>query len=58
MMFLWWLGIIAVGFFVWRYMKTNGIVLDNESEAHKILKERLAKGEITVEDYNELKSKL
>lgn len=56
MMFFGFLLIALVLYFVFR--GEIHLTSDSKSDAKDVLKQRLAKGEITIEEYNELKQAL
>ena len=56
-MFIFWGLLIFIGIYFLRTFQ-NGKNLKNEHHHLEILKERLAKGEITEEEYDRLKQKL
>lgn len=58
--FMWLIGIIVVGLVVYFLVGETGLrgETKDEDEALRILKKRFARGEITREEYEEMKKKL
>jgi putative membrane protein len=56
---LWLLILVGIGLVVWSYARRNGAASTGGGEAPlEILKRRLAKGEITREEYDAIKKEL
>jgi putative membrane protein len=51
MMLVFWGGLVAVGFAIYRSAGTSGPPMPRSSDARGMLDERLARGEIEPEDY-------
>ncbi len=56
--FMWLIGILIIGLVIYLIIGGGTSAGKREDEALRILKNRLAKGEITKEEYEELKRKL